>query len=138
MPGLKGASTREHKGIFKVMATTIVKEIGFESAHQLPNTPPGHKCRRLHGHSFRCEIHVSGAVDPTRGWVQDYGELRDAFEPIRQELDHHFLNDIPGLENPTSENIAAWIWRRLAADLPGLSAIIIHETCTSRCIYTGP
>lgn len=119
------------------MSTTIVREIRFEAAHLLPNVPEGHKCRRLHGHSFRCEIHVSGDVDPGRGWVCDFDDLRAAFEPLRQELDHHYLNEIEGLDNPTSENLARWIWERLAPRLPGLAAIVIHETCTSRCVYTG-
>lgn len=120
------------------MSTTIVREMRFEAAHRLPNTPEGHKCRRLHGHSFRCEIQVTGTVNPATGWVRDYADLRDAFDPLMQQLDHNFLNEVPGLENPTSENLAAWIWQRLAPQLSGLSAIIIHETCTSRCIYTGP
>ena len=119
------------------MSTTIVREMCFEAAHLLPFTPEGHKCRRLHGHSFRCEIHVTGDVDPLTGWVQDFSDLKQAFEPLMAILDHHYLNDIPGLENPTSEILAAWIWHRLEPMLSGLSCIVIHETCTSRCIYTG-
>jgi 6-pyruvoyltetrahydropterin/6-carboxytetrahydropterin synthase len=119
------------------MSMTIVREVRFEAAHLLPNVPEGHKCRRLHGHSYRCELHVSGDVDPELGWVRDFSDVRDAFEPLRQQLDHHYLNEVEGLENPTSENLARWIWERLAPRLPGLSAIVIHETCTSRCIYTG-
>src|SRR5688572_8414109 len=109
--------------------TTIVKEMRFEAAHRLPNTPEGHKCRRLHGHSFRCEVHVSGAVDPKSGWVRDFADLTEAFAPLMAQLDHHFLNEVPGLENPTSENLATWIWSRLAPALPGLSAVVVHETC---------
>ncbi len=119
------------------MSTTIVRELRFEAAHLLPNTPEGHKCRRLHGHSWRCEIHVSGNVDAKTGWVCDFDHLRTTFEPLWERLDHHYLNDVEGLANPTSENIARWIWDRLQPDLPGLCAVVIHETCTSRCIYTG-
>ena len=120
------------------MSTTIVKELRFEAAHHLPKTPVGHKCRRLHGHSFVCEIHVTGDIDPATGWVQDFDELRQAFAPLHDTLDHHLLNDIPGLDNATSENLARWIWERLKPSLTRLSAVVVHETCTSRCIYTGP
>ncbi len=120
------------------MSTTIVCEVRFEAAHLLPQTPATHKCRRLHGHSFRCELHVTGPVDPDQGWVQDFDSVRAAFMPLHEQLDHHYLNEVDGLENPTSENIACWIWQRLKPLVPGLAAVIIHETCTSRCIYTGP
>lgn len=120
------------------MSMTIVKELRFEAAHHLPRTPEGHKCRRVHGHSWLVEVHVTGPVDPTTGWVMDFDVLRRAFEPLHAQLDHHLLNEIPGLENPTSEVVAHWIWTRLTPALPGLTAVAIHETCTSRCIYTGP
>lgn len=120
------------------MSTTIICEVRFESAHHLPHVPEGHKCRRLHGHSFFCEIHVTGPVDPHTGWVRDFADLRSAFEPLRLQLCHHYLNEVPGLENPTSENIARWIWERLQPELPGLSTIVVRETCTARCVYTGP
>ena len=119
------------------MSMTIVQELRFEAAHHLPRTPEGHKCRRLHGHSWLCEIHVTGEVDPMTGWVQDFATIRDAFRPLYETLDHRLLNEVAGLENPTSENVAVWIWDRLAPMLKGLSMIAIHETCTSRCIYTG-
>lgn len=115
----------------------IYREFGFESAHRLPNVPPGHKCARLHGHSFRCEVSVRGNVDPRTGWVMDFGEIKDAAEPIIRELDHQYLNEIAGLENPTSENIARWIWTRLKARLPALSKITIRETCHAGCVYSG-
>ena len=120
------------------MSTTIIREVRFESAHLLPNVPLGHKCRRLHGHSYKVELHVTGELDPVMGWVQDYDELNAAFAPLMLQLDHNFLNDVPGLENPTSENIAQWIWQRLKPQLPGLSAVMVHETCTERCVYRGP
>jgi len=119
------------------MSTTIVRDMHFEAAHSLPNVPEGHKCKRLHGHNFRCEIHVTGDVDPVRGWVVDFDDLRRAFAPLREQLDHRYLNEIEGLDNPTSENLARWIWQRLKPELPGLSCIVLYETDDSRCIYTG-
>ena len=115
----------------------IFKEFGFEAAHRLPNVPPEHKCARLHGHSFRCEVHVSGPLDPKLGWVLDFAELKAAVQPIIAQLDHRHLNEIAGLENPTSENLAIWIWDRLSPSLPGLTRIVIRETCTSGCVYSG-
>ena len=116
----------------------IFKEFGIEAAHRLPNVPADHKCARMHGHSFRITIHVSGDVDPELGWVQDFADLGKAFAPIHERLDHRCLNDVPGLENPTSENLCAWIWRELKPSLPGLSRIVVRETCTSGCSYDGP
>jgi 6-pyruvoyltetrahydropterin/6-carboxytetrahydropterin synthase len=116
----------------------IFKEFTVEAAHLLPNVPVGHKCRRLHGHSFRIAIYVSGPLDPVLGWVADFGDIKQACRPIEDELDHQYLNDIPGLENPTSENLARWVWERVRPALPLLSKVIIRETCTSGCIYTGP
>lgn len=118
--------------------TSIFKEFTFEAAHRLPYVPVDHKCHRLHGHSFTVEVHVRGEVDPRTGWIVDFSEIKAAFTPLHAELDHHYLNEIPGLENPTSENLAAWIWSRLEPALRGLSMILVRETCTSGCIYTGP
>lgn len=115
----------------------IFTELGFESAHRLPNVPEGHKCARLHGHSFRVVVHVEGPVDPEAGWVMDFADVRAACEPLREELDHRYLNDIEGLDNPTSEHVARWIWARLAPNLPGLAAVTVRETCTSGCTYRG-
>ena len=97
--------------------------------HRLPNVPAGHKCARMHGHSFRIEIHVSGEVGPESGWVMDFADLRRAFQPLFDQLDHHCLNDIDGLSNPTSENLARWIWERLLPALPQLSRVVVQETC---------
>ncbi len=116
----------------------LVKGFSFEAAHFLPTFPEGHKCRRLHGHSFRIEVAVEGTVDPSRGFLIDYGDLKRAVEPIVDRLDHRLLNEIDGLGNPTSEVIAAWLWRQLAPSLPGLAEIVVHETCSSRCEYRGP
>jgi 6-pyruvoyltetrahydropterin/6-carboxytetrahydropterin synthase len=115
----------------------VFKVFTFEAAHLLPNVPPGHKCARLHGHSFRVEVHVSGPLDPHLGWVMDFADLKAAFRPLHDQLDHRYLNEIEGLENPTSENLARWIWARLLPALPGLSKVVVRETCNSGCAYRG-
>jgi 6-pyruvoyltetrahydropterin/6-carboxytetrahydropterin synthase len=115
----------------------IFKVFRIEAAHYLPHVPAGHKCRRLHGHSFRIEIRVRGPVGRETGWVRDFGELSQAFAPLHERLDHRYLNEVPGLENPTSENLARWIWTRLKPVLPLLSEVVVHETCTSGCRYRG-
>ena len=119
------------------MIVDLVHEFGFESAHALPNVPPGHKCRRMHGHSFRAEVRVSGEVDPKLGWFVDYAVVKEAVEPVREQLDHRTLNDVAGLENPTSELLAKWIWDRVKPKLPGLTCVTVRETCTNRCEYRG-
>ncbi|MEO6967790.1 MAG: 6-carboxytetrahydropterin synthase QueD [Rhodanobacteraceae bacterium] len=119
------------------MPTDIFKAFTIEAAHRLPNVPAGHKCARLHGHSFRVEIHLRGEPDPTLGWVIDFADVKAAFAPIHDALDHHYLNDVQGLENPTSERLAAWIWERLRRSLPLLQEIVVHETCTAGARYRG-
>ena len=116
----------------------VFKTFTFEAAHRLPKLPPEHKCFRMHGHSYRVEVYVEGPVDEELGWVIDFGEIKQAFRPVQERLDHQVLNDIEGLENPTSERLAAWIWDRVAPGLAGLSKIVVRETCTSGCIYRGP
>ena len=115
----------------------VFRVFQIEAAHKLPHVPAGHKCARIHGHSFRIEIHVSGSVGEHSGWVMDFADLRSAFQPLFERLDHHYLNDIEGLENPTSENLARWIWQRLKGGLPGLSKVVVQETCNAGCIYHG-
>jgi 6-pyruvoyltetrahydropterin/6-carboxytetrahydropterin synthase len=115
----------------------IFKIFTFEAAHRLPHVPPDHKCSRLHGHSFQCEVHVNGPLAQPLGWVIDFADIKQAFAPLHEVLDHNYLNEIDGLENPTSEELARWIWRRLRSKLPGLSAVLIRETCTSGCVYRG-
>lgn len=115
----------------------IFKSFTLECAHRLPNVPAGHKCARVHGHSFRVELHVSGPVDAHFGWVMDFADVKAAFDPLYQQLDHHYLNDVAGLENPTSENLARWIWRELKPRLIPLSKVVVHETCTSGASYAG-
>ena len=116
----------------------IFKQFTLEAAHRLPNVPAGHKCARLHGHSFRVEIRVSGEPAEDTGWVMDFSEIKAAFAPLHEQLDHRYLNDIPGLENPTSERLAIWIWEQLLPAVPLLSEVVVHETCTSGCRYRGP
>jgi 6-pyruvoyltetrahydropterin/6-carboxytetrahydropterin synthase len=116
----------------------LFKEFTFEAAHRLPNVAPEHKCARLHGHSYRVTVHVEGEVDPATGMVVDFAEVTAAFKPIvDRHLDHRYLNDIEGLENPTSENLARWIWQRLLPALPLMSAVQVRETSTSGVLYRG-
>ncbi len=119
------------------MHVRLVKSFSFEAAHWLPTFPDGHKCRRMHGHSFRVDVIVAGEIDPQQGYLIDYGDIAAVIEPVRVQLDHYCLNEIDGLENPTSEMVAAWIWDRLKPQLPLLDEIVVHETCTARCEYRG-
>ncbi len=115
----------------------IFRVFQIEAAHRLPNVPAGHKCARLHGHSFRIEVHVTGEPGQQSGWVMDFADIRRAFQPLFEQLDHHCLNDIEGLDNPTSEQLARWIWQRLAPALPALTKVVVQETCNAGCIYRG-
>ncbi|RRJ82855.1 6-carboxytetrahydropterin synthase QueD [Aestuariirhabdus litorea] len=115
----------------------IYKDFTFEAAHRLPNVPDGHKCGRLHGHSFQVRIVVSGEVDSHTGWILDFADLKAAFKPIYERLDHHYLNEIEGLDNPTSEVLARWIWQQLKPGLELLSRVEVKETCTCGCVYRG-
>ncbi len=115
----------------------VFAEFTFEAAHRLPNVPASHKCARLHGHSFHVRVTVSGPIDPALGWVIDFADVKQAFAPLHALLDHHYLNEIEGLENPTSEMLSQWIWVRLQPSLPLLSAVEVRETCTAGCVYRG-
>jgi 6-pyruvoyltetrahydropterin/6-carboxytetrahydropterin synthase len=119
------------------MKVELVKEYRFEAAHRLPNVPPGHKCARLHGHSFKFELHLCGQIDERSGWFVDYGDIDDLVAPILARLDHYYLNEIAGLENPTSEVLARWIFDRLKEKVTALEAVTLWETCDARCIYRG-
>lgn len=115
----------------------IFREFTFEAAHRLPNLPADHKCSRLHGHSFRVAVHITGPLMQREGWVMDFADVKRAFQPLYDQLDHNYLNDIAGLENPTSEVLAKWIWDRLFPIVPTLTQIVVRETCTSGCVYRG-
>ncbi len=119
------------------MNVRLVHEFRFEAAHHLPKVPSGHKCARLHGHSFKIELTVAGPVDEETGWFLDFGEIYAVWQPIWERLDHHYLNEVPGLENPTSENLARWIWQQLKPSLQPLSQVTVFETCDARCEYVG-
>ena len=119
------------------MEVELVKEYRFEAAHRLPEVAADHKCARLHGHSFRFEVHVIGPVDDKMGWYIDYAAFDQVVKPIVKQLDHYFLNGVEGLANPTSENLARWLWQRIVPGLPGLSTITVMETCNTRCAYRG-
>jgi 6-pyruvoyltetrahydropterin/6-carboxytetrahydropterin synthase len=114
----------------------VFREFTFEAAHRLPHVPPGHKCSRLHGHSFRVEVRVRGDINPATGIVIDFAEIAAAFAPLLDQLDHYFLNEVEGLDNPTSENLARWIWDRLVGSL-SLAEVVVRETCTSGVAYRG-
>ena len=119
------------------MKIALTKTFQIEAAHRLPLLPKGHKCERMHGHSFHIEVRVEGPCDPKLGWLMDYVDIKDAFQPIFDQLDHRCLNEVTGLENPTSEILAKWIWDRLKVLLPQLSAIVVAETCTAKAEYKG-
>jgi 6-pyruvoyltetrahydropterin/6-carboxytetrahydropterin synthase len=115
----------------------VFKDFTFDSAHFLPNVPPGHKCARMHGHTYRVRIVLEGPLHPVFGWVRDFADIKDAWKPLEAQLDHHVLNDIPGLDNPTAERIAAWIWQQLLPKLPELTRIEVYETPTSGVVFRG-
>jgi 6-pyruvoyltetrahydropterin/6-carboxytetrahydropterin synthase len=119
------------------MRARLTKDFRFESAQTLPNAPQAHKCRQMHGHSFKVEISVEGEVDPQTGWIYDHSLISAAMRPLLEQLDHSYLNEIPGLDNPTIELMAGWFWQRLAPKCPGLCEIVIHETPSARCVYRG-
>jgi 6-pyruvoyltetrahydropterin/6-carboxytetrahydropterin synthase len=119
------------------MIVRLVHEFRFEAAHMLPRVPDGHKCRRLHGHSFKVELSLEGPVDPQTGWFIDFDDIHAAWKPLHRVLDHNYLNEVEGLENPTSEVLAAWIWNRLKPTLPALTRVTLFETADARCEYEG-
>ena len=120
------------------MIVELSKEYRFEAAHHLPRVPPGHKCARLHGHSYRVELHVRGAVDPQTGWLVDFGVLDDVFAAeVFRRLDHRNLNEVPGLENSTCEILAAFVWNAIRPAVPQLSAVTVWETVDASCTYRG-
>jgi len=115
----------------------IFREFTIEAAHRLPRMPEDHKCFRLHGHSFRIELWIEGEPNTETGMLVDFFDVDQAFQPIFDQLDHHYLNEIEGLENPTSENLSRWLWERVAPVLSGLSRVVVRETCDTGCVYRG-
>lgn len=113
----------------------ITHDFAFESAHQLPNVPDGHKCKRLHGHSYKVTLQLVGEIDSDMGWFIDFGDLEDVVRPVIAVLDHRLLNDIEGLSNPTSELLAGWLFRRLRDQLPSLTAVTVRETVDSAATF---
>ena len=115
----------------------IFKEFTIDCAHSLPNVPDGHKCKNVHGHTYRIKVVIEGELHPKYGWVLDFAVMKEAFHEIKETLDHKYLNDIEGLENPTAEIISIWVWDRLVSKLEGLKEVWIFETPTSGCVYRG-
>lgn len=114
----------------------IYKQFTFDSAHFLPNVPAGHKCRAMHGHTYKLVIYVEGELQEA-GWIIDFAEMKKIIKPIIDIVDHQLLNNIPGLENPTSELLAVWLWNKIKPHLPSLKKIELSETPTSGVIYEG-
>jgi 6-pyruvoyltetrahydropterin/6-carboxytetrahydropterin synthase len=119
------------------MRCQLVRDYAFEAAHFLPNVPEAHKCRRMHGHSYHLSVVIEGELDDRLGWVMDFGDLDERVMPLVRRLDHYVLNEIEGLENPTSEILAVWLWRALKPQLSMLVELQISETASSRCVYRG-
>lgn len=115
----------------------VFTEISFEAAHRLPNVPPDHRCAALHGHSYKVRLQVRGGATNDAGWVVDFADIEKAFRPLLEQLDHRYLNQVEGLENPTSENLSRWIWRKLKPALPALSGVVVQETPATGCVYRG-
>jgi len=117
---------------------TVFKRFSFDAAHQLPGLVPGHRCGRIHGHTFHLEVRCHGPIHPRTGMVVAYEDIKAAVLPVLADLDHHLLNELPGLEIPTTENIAAYLWQRLRPALPLLSELLLQETATAGILYRGP
>jgi 6-pyruvoyltetrahydropterin/6-carboxytetrahydropterin synthase len=125
------------QGAQTLIIMEIFKEFTFDSAHWLPNVPDDHKCKRMHGHTYRVRLYISGALHPQLGWVIDFGDIKKVWAPLEKQLDHRILNDIPGLENPTAENLAIWIWRKVWTEIPNLSKVVVCENPTNGVVYRG-
>lgn len=115
----------------------IFREFTFDAAHRLDHLPEGHKCARVHGHTYRLTVFVNGALDPDLGWIVDFAEVKRLTNEVIDTLDHHFLNEVEGLEQPTTELICVWIWDRLKPKLPGLCRLKLWENQNSGCTYAG-
>lgn len=137
-PELANPPQRPAAAPVRAAEVELCREYRFEAAHQLPKVPAGHRCARLHGHSYKIEIFITGPTDEESGWLIDFYDLDRAVQPVVDALDHRLLNELPGLDNPTCERLCGWLWQRLASELPQLSAITVWETIDSRCTYRGP
>ena len=115
----------------------IFKDFTFDSAHSLPNVPDDHKCKAIHGHTYRLKVSLEGDLDPDLGWVMDFTDLKNIVKPVIDQIDHKYMNDLEGLENPTCEAIAIWLWNRIKPNLPLLIRIELNETPTSGTVYCG-
>jgi 6-pyruvoyltetrahydropterin/6-carboxytetrahydropterin synthase len=132
LPDLAGAVRDSYTAVVR-----IFREFRFEAAHRLPDAPPGHKCRQLHGHSYRLVVHVEGVIERETGWVMDFADIKRVVDPVIAELDHQYLNEIEGLGKPTAEVITVWLWRRIKPQLRGLCRLELWETASAGCIYEG-
>src|SRR5262245_22653904 len=115
----------------------IYREFSFDAAHYLPMLPEGHKCNEMHGHTYHLKVYIKGNLNPTPGWVMDFKEMKNKINTVIDEVDHKTLNKLPGLENPTAENIILWFWQKLKPLLPDLSRIELKETASTGVIYSG-
>ncbi|MEM8758506.1 MAG: 6-carboxytetrahydropterin synthase QueD [Planctomycetota bacterium] len=115
----------------------VFREFTFDAAHRLDHLPAGHKCARVHGHTYRLRVSASGPLDPKIGWIVDFAEIKALTHEVLEPLDHHLLNEVPGLEQPTTERIAVWLWDRLKPALPGLTRIELWENANSGVVYAG-
>lgn len=119
------------------MRTRLERTYRFEAAHFLPRVPPGHKCARMHGHSYQIDVAIEGEIGEETGWLMDFSDIDEHVTPLIRRLDHHVLNELEDLANPTSELLAVWLWKRLVTTLSGLVEVVVSETPTSRCVYRG-
>ncbi len=115
----------------------VFRDFTFDAAHRLEGLPEGHKCARLHGHTYRLTVAAEGPLDQDIGWVVDFGEINRVANNAINLLDHQVLNDVPGLEQPTTELIAVWLWSKINPELPGLSRITLYENARSGVTYRG-
>ncbi len=119
------------------MEVELIKTFRFDAAHSLTHLPPGHKCRNMHGHGYRVDIHVTGEVQAETGWLIDFGDLKAIVQPVIDTLDHANLDEIAELKVSTSEMLAKYMWDRIKPHLPIMTAIEIWESDSSRCVYRG-
>ena len=116
---------------------TLTRRYKFDAAHHLPTLPEHHPCHRMHGHTYVVWLTVTGPV--VDGMVIEYGDLDDIWRhQCALVLDHHTLNDVPGLENPTVEILTPWIFKRLAPNMTGgvcLESVRVQESESSSCEY---